>query len=319
MGKMLSVHHLQKQHLEAIREAAPGWEVIDASGKKDTLEQQLPGTEILLGWSKKAETLLLQEGTTLKWIQSWSAGVENLPLKRLRELDITLTNASGVHPFPISEHIFAYLLSFARCLPQAIRNQSARKWGIPGAQISEVHGKTIGILGVGAIGSETARLAKAFQMKVYGLRRSGRPDPWVDQMVEMDGLMQMLPLCDYIVNCLPLTAETENMLGKEQFAAMKPGAVYISIGRGRTTDTSALLDALENGTLAGAGLDVFEEEPLPAEHPLWGMEQVIITPHNAGDTPDYDDRLIEVFCTNLKKYASGSPLTVNVVDLDHQY
>lgn len=318
MGKIVAVHRLEEHLAAVVKKAAPGWEF--ASGiAPENLRQELAGAEILLGWNKLAGEVLLKEGTTLKWVQNFGAGVEQLPLDRFRELGITLTNASGVHPFQISEQIFAFLLSFTRQLHTAVRNQSTRKWGVPEKGLGEAHGKTMGILGVGAIGSETARLAKAFGMKVVGLRRSGKPDEWVDRMYDMNGLMELLPQCDYVVNCLPHTPDTDYLLGKEQFAAMKPEAVYINIGRGRTTDTAALIEALNAGRIAGAGLDVFEEEPLPEDHPLWVMDNVIITPHNAGFTPGYNERLISIFCDNLKRYLNGQDVNVNVVDLVHQY
>ncbi|ANS73806.1 hydroxyacid dehydrogenase [Paenibacillus yonginensis] len=318
MGKIVAVRPLEEEIRGRIKAAAPGWELVDSRDAQE-LERHLQEAEVLMGWKSSYADLLLRDGTSLKWVQNWGAGVEHLPLKRFRELGIVLTNASGVHPFPISEHIFALLLSLTRRVHTAIRNQAARRWDLPEEGIGEAHGKTIGILGVGAIGSETARLAKAFHMTVLGLRNSDKPDEWVDRMYKPEQLNELLAECDYVVNCLPHTRETEKLIGKAQFAAMKAGAFYINIGRGATTDTEALVEALRNAAIAGAGLDVFEEEPLPSDHPLYELEQVIITPHNAGASPSYNERLVTIFIDNLKLYLQGQPPGVNVVDLVRQY
>ncbi|GGA44917.1 D-2-hydroxyacid dehydrogenase [Paenibacillus physcomitrellae] len=318
MGTIVAVRPLEEAFRKAIQEAAPGWELIDGSDP-DKLTEHLPSAEVLLGWRSDSADVLLREGTPLKWVQNWGAGVEHLPLERFKELGITLTNASGVHPYPISEHIFAMLLSLTRRVHTAIRNQASRIWALSEEGMGEAHGRTIGILGVGSIGSETARLAKAFHMTVLGLRNSDKPDEWVDRMYTPGRLNELLAECDFVVNCLPYTKDTEKIMGKTQFEAMKPGSFYINIGRGATTDTSALVEALKNGTIAGAGLDVFEEEPLSQDHPLWDLEQVILTPHNAGSSTRYNERLIGIFTDNLRLYAQGQAPGVNVVDLIRQY
>ncbi|WP_138495501.1 D-2-hydroxyacid dehydrogenase [Paenibacillus pinistramenti] len=318
MGTIIAVRPLEERFRKQIQDAAPGWELIDGSDKEKMLAR-LPDAEVLLGWKSSSADILLRQDSSLKWIQNWSAGVEHMPLQRFKELGITLTNASGVHPFPISEHIFAMLLSLTRRVHTAIRNQAAHTWGVSEEGMGEAHGRTIGILGVGAIGSETARLAKAFQMTVLGLRHSGKPDPWVDRMYEPSGLNELLAECDYVVNCLPHTKDTDKIMGEAQFAAMKRGACYINIGRGATTDTAALVAALQNGTVGAAGLDVFEEEPLPQDHPLWDMEQVILTPHISGASASYTERLVSIFTENLRLYVQGQAPGLNVVDLEKQY
>jgi phosphoglycerate dehydrogenase-like enzyme len=317
LGKIVAVHSLESRHISLIQEAAPGWTIIDGSDRL-AAQEHLHDAEIILGWNKLVDELAVSDTSKLKWLQNWGAGVDRLPLERFQQLGITLTSASGVHPYPISETIFAMLLGFTRHLHIAIRNQSGGKW-VNSGMMDEAHGRTIGILGVGAIGSETARLAKAFNMKVVGLRRSGRPEEWVDTMYDNAGLNEMLSNCDYVVNCLPYTHETEHLMGEEQFAAMKTTAFYINIGRGKTTDTGALVEALQSRGIAGAGLDVFETEPLPADHPLWRMDNVIMTPHNAGSTLFYTERVIEIFVHNLKKFVHGYAPDVSVVDLGSEY
>jgi len=182
-----------------------------------------------------------------------------------------------------------------------------------------MHGETIGIIGVGDIGQETARLAKAFGMRVLGVRRSGEPTEHVDQMYSLEGLPQLLNESDYVVNALPLTEETYHYIGAKQFAQMKCNAFYINIGRGPTTDTEALLQALLSKQIAGAGLDVFEQEPLPADHPLWQMDNVILTPHSSGHTQYYGQRTLDIFLGNLHDYITKGKPTHNLVDLLKQY
>ncbi|GGD71736.1 D-2-hydroxyacid dehydrogenase [Paenibacillus nasutitermitis] len=317
MGKIVAVHPLDTKFADQIKQAAPGWELIDASDRK-TVDKHLPEAEIILGWNSNVAEFVKSGPSRLKWVQNWGAGVERLPLDKFREFGIMLTNASGVHPYPISETIFAMLLAFTRHLHTAIRNQARSSWEHSG-DMGEIHGRTMGILGAGAIGLETARLAQAFNMKVLGVRRSGLEEKNVDEMHGIEGLQEVLQQSDFVINCMPHTPETELMLGKDQFAAMKKTAYYINIGRGKTTDTAALLEALQNGTIAGAGLDVFEQEPLPEDHPFWKMDNVIITPHHAGSTIYYTERVIAIFVDNLKQYAQGSSPESSVVDLDSEY
>src|SRR5690606_19620281 len=138
-----------------------------------------------------------------------------------------------------------------------------------------------------------------------GMRRSGAPAPYVDEMYGADGLRKLLPHCDYVVSILPATAETKHLFGAAEFRAMKPEAVFVNVGRGSAVDTEALVAALRDGTIAGAGLDVFEQEPLPADHPLWAMDNVIVTPHSAGSTERYAERAVDIFIENLKLYLNG--------------
>lgn len=317
MRTIVAVHKLEERHLTGIKEMAPDWAVIDGSDKA-ALEKHLPDAEIVFGWNRAVKELIGNGTSRLRWVQYWGAGVDRLPLQKLQQLGIVLTNASGVHPYPIAESIFAMLLSFTRHLHLSMRNQAERKWETTGT-LGEAHGRTIGILGVGSVGLETARLAKAFHMRVLGVRRSGEPAEWVDRMYTPENMQELLESSDYVVNCLPYTRETEHVIGREQFKAMKPSAYYINIGRGRTTDTAALVEALATGEISGAGLDVFESEPLAPEHPLWSMDNVILTPHIAGDTTVYEERVAAIFAENLAYYLQNGRPFRNVVDLQNEY
>lgn len=318
MNKIISFHKLSEAHIKLIKLGAPQLELIIATKTNpEAWKAHWAEAVIVIGWNQQAVELIEKQGTKLRWIQNWGAGVNHIPFKLLADRDIVLTNTSGVHAFPIAETIFAMMLSFARKLHTSVRYQLKQEW--KPATSAEIHGKTICIVGVGAIGKETAKLAKAFRMHVIGVTYSGKPVENVDRIVDRMGLEQALGESDYVVVTVPLTDETRNMFGAQQFAAMKPSAVYINIGRGQTTDEQALIAALQEDVIAGAGLDVFEQEPLPTDSPLWGMDNVIVSPHHSGATDQYDERAIEIFIRNLQDYTAGKELTFNKVDLIKQY
>ncbi|QGQ94111.1 D-2-hydroxyacid dehydrogenase [Paenibacillus psychroresistens] len=316
MGKIISFQKLSESHMERIYKAAPEMELIVAD-ESDVWKSHLSDAEVIIGWHSLIAEHIIQPETKLRWIQNWGAGVNHFPFDRLAKSGIVLTNTSGVHAFPIAETIFAMVLSFTRKLNTSIRNQINQVWKSETAD--EIHGKTISIIGVGAIGKETAKIAKAFGMTVWGVSYSGRPVANVDKIVKRNGLEEALKESDFIVMTVPLTDETRHMIGEKEFAVMKPSAMYINIGRGQTTDEKALAAALQSGGIAGAGLDVFEQEPLPADSPLWKMDNVIVSPHHAGATVQYDERAVEIFLRNLEDFIAGREPSVNRVDLAKQY
>ncbi|GGF83338.1 2-hydroxyacid dehydrogenase [Paenibacillus albidus] len=308
---------LSSQQQERIRAAAPGYTLTLANAKAPDL-QLLAEAEIIIGWAKGIGETLLRPESPLRWVQTWSAGIEKLPLERFKERGILLTNASGVHAEPISAVIFGFILMFTRNLHTAMRNQLNRRWHSDG-QESELTGKTAVIAGTGAIGSETARIAKAFRMKTLGISRSGQPVADFDQVMTTAELDKAVSQGDFIINTLPITDETEQLFDANIFSAFKQGSYYINIGRGATTNTEALIAALNSGQLRGAGLDVFETEPLPEDHPLWNMEQVIITPHSAGTTDYYAERVVDIFTDSLEAYLDSGTPSRNLVDYARQY
>ncbi len=324
---------ISAQQQEKIHQLAPDLEIVQTTDEKE-IASMLDTIEIAVGQFPQN---LLPKATNLRWVQQWSAGADwLLDHPEAQKLDFILTNASGVHAIPISEHIFAFLLAFARNLPQAWHAQQARIWLKEAEQnndqtskrdratysrhdVFEVAGKTMLILGVGEIGEYTAQIAAALGMEVIGLRH--HPDkatPGVDEMVGSDDLLSALPKADIVISTVPLTKETRHMLDQKAFGAMKQGALFINIGRGGTVNESALIEALQSGKLRAAGLDVFEEEPLSADSPLWAMDNVLITPHSSGVTPQYNARAFAIFLDNLKRYRAGKPLQ-NVVDKTQGY
>ncbi|QHT60260.1 D-2-hydroxyacid dehydrogenase [Paenibacillus lycopersici] len=319
MRTIVSVEAFRPEQIAALRTALPELAFIDASAlDTETARAHLKTAEVIIGWNRDVKKTLFEADIALKWLQTINAGVDSIPLERLSAQGAVLTNASGVHPYQISESVFAMLLSLTRGVHRAIRNQSAGKWQ-PSPMLGEAHGRTIAIVGAGAIGGEIAVLAKAFRMRVLGIRRSGADAENVDEMAGLDKLNEILARSDYVVNCLPLTSETRLLFGKAQFEAMKPTAFYINIGRGATTDTAALIGALRSGGIAGAGLDVFEQEPLPENHPLWELDNVVLTPHEAGNTEHYMDRAMEIVLDNLAHYRAHGVPGRNLVDLNAQY
>ncbi|WP_458119771.1 D-2-hydroxyacid dehydrogenase [Paenibacillus sp. Z6-24] len=317
MSKIVVLQHLSESQQQKVQQAASSYEIVTVP-VREANNSVLADAEIILGWSRKLQDFILSDQCPVKWIQTWSAGVDKMPMEQLEQKQVLLTSANGVHTIPISEQIFAYMLAFSRNLYRAVRNQEKHAWDESGT-FTELHGKTIVIVGVGNIGAGTARLAKAFGMRTIGVRRSGKEQDGIDRMYTMEQLDEALRDGDYIVNILPLTGETEKLFNQERFAVMKNSSIFINVGRGPTVDTDALVDALQSSRIAGAGLDVFEPEPLPEEHPLWDMEQVIITPHIAGSNEHYTDRVIDIFVENLKAYQAGQTLPVNLVDYSRQY
>jgi len=260
---------------------------------------------------------LLLRARNLHWYQQWGAGADwlmNHP--EVADLDFVLTSASGVHPIQITEHIFAMLLAFARRLCRAVHAQERHEWLGYGDQtgIFELYGKTMALVGVGAIGARMAEVATAFGMRVLGVRRNPEIGaPGVEAMFDSDQLLGVLPQADFVVIAAPLTPETHHLIGERELRAMKPTAYIVNIGRGGIIDEGALIRALQEGWIAGAGLDVFEMEPLPQDSSLWDMENVVVTGHYAGATPRYDERAMAIFLDNLRRYEAGEPLR-NVVD-----
>lgn len=315
--KLLITHNVDQSLIDSVERIVPDWELI--TGRDASIWQgHLQDAEVIVGWKKEMKDLFEQD-SKLRWLQSWSAGVNSMPLGKMQSRGIFLTSANGVHTFPISETIFALMLGLTRKIHTYVRNQTQKTWEASGLKL-EIHGKTIGIIGVGAIGKETAKIAKAFGMKVLGVRHSGKPDQSVDQMYKPDALNEVLPQCDYVVVTLPLTEETQQMFGSDEFKQMKQTAFFINIGRGPIVDEKALITALEEKQIAGAGLDVFEKEPLDEQSLIWEMENVIVTPHTAGATEHYAKRVIEdIFIPNLKQYLNNQPPTLNLVDYKKGY
>lgn len=306
-----------EDQIATIKIAAPDYRVVVTEDRAE-IEAVLQDIEIIYSRFPRD---LLPGATSLRWFQQSGAGADwLLRYPEAVQQDFVLTSASGVHPINISEHVLAFMTAFARSLHDAIKNQQRHEWHRPELnQVFELAGKNLLVIGVGAIGSRIAQVASALGMRVLGLRRdSAKSMEAVSVMYGPDQLLEVLPKADFVVLTVPLTHETNGMIGATELAAMKPTAYLINVGRGGTVQESALVDALAEGTIAGAGLDVFEQEPLPEDSLLWEMGNVIITCHYSGLTPDYQDRALGIFLDNLRRYRTGRPL-LNVVNKEMGY
>ena len=299
---------LSEDHVRQIREVSDKIKVEKATDEDIALES-VRDAEVIFGRFNK-QMLLASE--KLRWVQVSSAGVDRYLYREFLDSQVVLTSSSGVHRMPISEMIFAMMLTFAKRLHEFMRYQLEGKWNWLAPD--ELAGKTIGILGLGNVGMETAWKAKCFGMRVLALKRKPMRRPsYVDELLGPEDLDYLLRESDYLAVTVPLTKETYHMIGERELKRMKPSAYLINIARGAVIDNRALIKALQERWIAGAGLDVFEEEPLPKDSEFWKLENVVVTPHVSGATPHYNDRAVRIFCENLKRYLEGKPL-VNAVD-----
>jgi phosphoglycerate dehydrogenase-like enzyme len=246
----------------------------------------------------------------LGWLHWSFAGTDHPVFDALLARGITITNGVGVSAPSIAGTVMLYLLALSRDLPRWTRDQDARRW--EARRFDDLAGMRLGVVGMGAIGSEVARLAAAFEMEVIGLRRRPRGDEPCTTWTA-DRLPELLPWADAVAVTTPLNGDTRGMFDAAAFAAMRPGAWFVNVGRGEVVDERALVDALARGHIGGAGLDVFAAEPLPNDSPLWSMPNVIVTPHSSGTTDRSHRRSIELFLDNFGRRARGEPLRNLVV------
>ncbi len=281
----------------------------------DTIKARLEEIEIIAG-HPPADVLFGAENC--RWVQLFSAGADALLMKHpeTRDMDFQLTNVSGIHAISITEHIFSLLLTLARNIHVSIRAQQDHDWRKQEqADVQEVAGSTMCLLGVGSIGSRVALAAQAFDMRVIAVRRHHELEgpQGVEAIYGPHQMNEAFAQADWVVACAPHTPETHEMIGREQFRAMKESAYFVNIGRGKVVDEPALVEALETRQIRGAGLDVTYEEPNPQDSPLWDMENVIITSHFSGQAQNYGLRATEILLDNLKRFNEGRPLR-NQVD-----
>ena len=313
---------LQEKHRRRILETSPDIELIEVPADR------VKGDD-------KAEVVLAEGGNrthypgeldwedyqrlftpSLRWVQLCSTGFSDNITPEIIDGRVTLTNAPGLHTVPIAESVVAAMLDHAKNLKQRRIDQEAHLW--TQLKNDELYGRTVLLIGLGNIGRRVAGLCKAFDMTVIGTKRRVEPVPCVDRVFPTEKLRDNLPEADYVVVAAPLTPETEHMLREAEFKAMKPSSYFINVGRGRIAHEPSLLRALREAWMAGAYLDVFEAEPLPADHPLWDMENVFIVPHDSHSSPYIGDRVVDIFCENLRRYVDGEPL-LHVCDPERGY
>ena len=310
------VWDLPRERVEALAPRFPG---VRFSTPRDQAEADrlLPEVEVVLGWALNPDNF----GTTrkLEWVHVTAAGVGSVLFPAMVASPVVLTNSRGMHATSMAEHTLAVILAFARKLHLARDAQRERRWAQASLwrdepEIRDLEGSTLGLVGLGAVGTAIARRARSLGMRVLAVRRHPDPDPEpAHAQWGPDGLLRLLEASDWVVLAAPLTAGTRRLIGARELERMRPSAVLVNIGRGALVDESAVTDALAAGRLAGAALDVYEEEPLPDSSPLWAMPQVIVTPHVSGVGPRYWERALEMFAANLERFVEGRPLE-NVVD-----
>lgn len=248
---------------------------------------------------------------SLEWVQICSTGFSDNITPEILNGRVTLTNAPNLHTLPIAESVLAAMLDHAKNLRQRRIDQQTRTWRR--LDNDELNGRTVLIVGLGNIGKTVARFCKSFAMRVIGTKRRVAPVENVDMVFDAKALIDRLPAADYVVIAAPYTPATEGMLDEDAIAAMKSSAYLINVGRGRIVDEAALITALRKRRIAGAYLDAFAQEPLDDAHEFWGMDDVLIVPHDSHSSPYIGDRMVEIFCANLRRYAAGEPLR-NVCD-----
>jgi phosphoglycerate dehydrogenase-like enzyme len=308
--------HLQDSHIGAIHDAAPDVEFVDIASLEEWRARRgelAPNLEAAVGFPYDHITDLVS-CPRFRWHQQTGAGADwLLRHPEVAQSDVLLTNASGVTAIPIAEHIIALMFALARRLSRFAQAQREHQWYARG-RLSELDGGTVGIIGLGAIGEITAEKVRGLNMRVIGMRRDPtKGSAHVDRMLGPDGLYELLEQSDWVVLTTALTPETRGLLGEPELRAMKDSAYLINIARGEVVDEEVLAQALEEGWIAGAGLDVFEREPLSPDSPLWDMRNVVITSHWAGYTPHYGERVTEIIIENIRRYRQGEPLK-NVID-----
>ena len=291
-------------------------EAVDVSyaDAPEELRDALTGSDVLFAWRPRRR--LLEEAWDgagdLRWIQSASAGVDALLFPALVESDVVLTNARGVFDQAIAEWVVGVFALFAKDLLGIVDRQRRGEW--LHRETESLAGKRVVVVGVGPIGRAVGRACGALGMRVRGVGRTPRNgDDAFETIHGIDELAEAARWADYVVDALPSTQETHHAFGAEAFAAMGPQARFVNVGRGSTVDEGALVRALQEGALAGAALDVFEEEPLPASSPLWSMPNVVVSPHMSGDFAGWHETVVELFIENLERYLTGRPL-LGVVD-----
>jgi phosphoglycerate dehydrogenase-like enzyme len=311
------IPNLNEEDLNTVRAIAPDVNFVVSASAEET-QREIEDADAIFEHGVSPE--MIRRAKKLRWIQRGGVGVEGLMFPELVNSDIVLANARGTTGINIAEHVMALILAFSRTINILVKRQMDKVWeSRANLPVIEIAGETLGIIGLGSIGLQVAKRAHTFDMRLLAVdaTQTEKPD-YVESLWRLDRLHEMLEQADFVSICCPLTPETEGMMSTAEFRAMKSTAFLINIARGKIVDQPALIEALRAGKLAGAGLDVTNPEPLPKESPLWEMDNVIITPHHAGQSPKAPRRVFELFCENLKRFVAGEPL-INVVDKTRGY
>ena len=316
------IWRLPEGYLEKIRRRAVKRFDLEIPMDEEAFLRILPGAEVLFAWGLARRHV--DKADALRWLHTPLAGVDRVLNPDLVKSPIRVTSSRGVNSVAVAEHTLGLILAMTRGIADSVRARDEKRWAqqdLYGRQppLDELHGKLLGILGLGDIGRQLAVRARALGMRVWGLVRTARPAPdCVDRLLAAGKEDTLLRESDVLVLAVPLTRATHGLIGERQLRSMKHSALLVNIGRGELVQESALVRALREGWIAGAGLDVFAREPLPPASPLWSLPQVVMTPHVAGTHPQYMARSADLFLQNLKRYLAGEPL-INQVDKQAGY
>jgi phosphoglycerate dehydrogenase-like enzyme len=317
MKKCLIYFELPETYIAQLKRIANQFEFVSCSDASE-LSEHLADAEILATFVAQFDAKLLASAPSLKWIQAITAGVDNLPLKEIKEREIILTNMRGIHKIQMAEYAIAAMINLARNFHVMHRHQLQEKWDRTMPQ-AEIYGQVVGIVGLGSIGKEIARKASFLGMRVIGVRKEPQAVEHVERVYGPEEMDSVFKESDYVINLLPLTEDTKGIIDKRYFSSMKASACFINIGRGPTVNQDDLVEALKTKRIAGLAADVYIEEPLPEDSALWKLENVILTPHIAGVSPNYMIRAMEIMQHNLKAYVHKSGEMLNVIDLKKAY
>jgi phosphoglycerate dehydrogenase-like enzyme len=303
--KVLINDHLDDHHLTQIQSTSEDVDLVIPDSSGDALDV-MPEIDIIFGGMSRD---MFKRAESLKWVQTWGAGVDGMMYAEFVHSEVILTSAKGTVGVHLSEHAMALLLGLTRGIARAIRTTD---WNerMPIRHASwELIDKTMGIVGLGGTGCDVAIRAHAFGMKVIAVDPEDVDVPdCVETCWKMDRFYDLLSASDIVVVCCPLTEETRGLFDRMAFEKMQNHALLINVTRGKIMDDASLVEALKTGQIAGAGLDVTPQEPLPEDHPLWNMPNVIITPHTAGGSPNRQDRIVNLFCENLRRFLKGEDM-----------
>jgi phosphoglycerate dehydrogenase-like enzyme len=315
MKRVLIYHSFPENYIDYLNNEYPDFGFTVCTDKNKVLDY-LKDTEVLIAF--RFNKKMLDASHNLKWVQVLSAGVDLLPLDDMKEKGIILTNGRGIHKIHMSEYAIASMINLARSFHTMFRNQLNGKWDRSMPQ-GEIYGSTLGIIGLGSIGNEIARRAYFLGMNVIGIKNTPGDVEFVDRVYGIDGIGEVFRQSDYIINLLPGTPDTEGIINTGCFDLMKSTACFINIGRGKTVNEADLIEALKNKKIRAAVLDVYNEEPLPAESPLWSLDNVILTPHICGESTKYLDKAMDIIKHNMDAYAYGRGSMINLVDYSKRY
>lgn len=310
------IRQFKDEHIEQIKSSGIDVKVVVVSTKEEAVGH-LSDAEVIA--CSPRDFPAITGAKNLKWVHSFSAGMDRILTPEVKISDIIVSNSSGIHATPIAEHIIGFMLIFTRKFFDTFRNQQKKVWE-RNDQLTELRDKNVLILGLGQIGTEAARLANCFGAYIFAIDNSTTKEKpeFVEDLKTPEHLDDMLAKADFVVLALPYTKENHHFFDMEKMKKMKPSAVVINIGRGGVIHEQELIEALNKNIIAGAGLDVTEEEPLPETSSLWDMESVVITPHHSGLSERYMDRAVEQFSRNLRAYLAGERLP-NLVDKELGY